>query len=247
MKRTETRVRELPEITPVILAGGLGTRLRTHVADKPKVLASVDGRPFLEYVLEQLISFGMKEAVLCIGYMGSQVKEHFGESYKGLSLHYSEEQTLLGTGGALRFALPLVKTETLLVLNGDSICNTDLMAFYVAHAMSDAKASILVAEVPDTKRFGRVDLDLQGRIERFEEKGATAGSGLINAGIYLISRPLIEKIPRGRPVSLERDIFPQWIGDEFYGHKGEVKGFIDIGTPSSFQEAQTFFSVGVGE
>lgn len=235
-----TRLRELPEITPVILAGGLGTRLRTLVADTPKVLARVNGRPFLEYVLEQLIDFGMTEAVLCTGYMGDQVRNHFGDKFRSMSLRYSQEQTLLGTAGALRFALPQVRTETLLVLNGDSICDVDLMSFFVSHAVREAEASLLVAEVDDTKRFGRVSLSDEGKVERFEEKGCTAGRGLINAGVYLIGRPLIESLPRGRAISLEREVFPSWIGGRFFGHKGEVRGFIDIGTPNSYQEAQSF-------
>lgn len=229
------------DLTAVILAGGLGTRLRSVVSDKPKVLAEVSGRPFLAYLLEQVLQAGIKQCVLCTGYLAEQVRGTFGDHWNGVKLEYSEEHQLLGTGGALRFALPMVSSETLLVLNGDSYCAAELHQFYAAHVAQRAQASIYLTEVPNTFRYGRVELGPDGMIERFEEKGATEGSGLINAGIYLMHRALLEALPKGKQVSLEKEVFPTLLGKRFFGYQGAKNIFIDIGTPDSFDRAQSLF------
>src|SRR5437899_2628493 len=109
-------------LSAAILVGGLGTRLRGIVADRPKVLAEVRGRPFLAYLLDQLVASGFQDVVLCTGYRSEQVKEVFGDGYGPLRIVYSEETVPLGTAGALRLALPLLQSETILVMNGDSFC-----------------------------------------------------------------------------------------------------------------------------
>jgi NDP-sugar pyrophosphorylase family protein len=125
-------------------------------------------------------------------------------------------------------------------MNGDSYCQADLRAMAVAHRTRKAEATILVTEVPDTQRFGRVRIDAEGRILAFEEKGEHAGPGLINAGVYLLTRALLETIPENRAVSLEKETFPSWIGRGLFGHP--VYGrFLDIGTPQSFADAEAFF------
>src|SRR5689334_3321740 len=112
--------------TAAILVGGLGTRLRSLIADRPKPLAEVHGRPFLIYLLDQLAAAGLHEIVLCSGYRAEQIEAALGDHYKALNLHYSQETELLGTAGALRLALPLLKSNTVVVLNGDSMCECDL-------------------------------------------------------------------------------------------------------------------------
>ena len=149
----------LERVTAVILAGGLGTRLRTVVVDRPKVMAQVANRPFLSYLLEQLNSAGVHRAILCTGYLADQIRDHYGFEYKHLSLSYSQELIPLGTAGALRYAWPMIKTPEVLILNGDSFCDINLNSFYEFHMGKKALASICLVKADDTRRFGRVDMN----------------------------------------------------------------------------------------
>ncbi|MCP4599444.1 MAG: NTP transferase domain-containing protein [Proteobacteria bacterium] len=232
---------DLSTIDAAVLAGGLGTRLRPVVSDRPKVLAPVVGRPFLTYLLDQLREAGLDRVVLCTGYMGEKVEEEFGDRYGELYLDYSMEPRPLGTGGALEFALPFIETETVLVVNGDSYCSVDLSAMWETHMSRNARASILLTEVDDVSRYGRVRLDDDSAVVGFDEKDSQGGPGWINAGIYLIERALLKEIPPGKQISLEKDIFPNWVGKGFYGWKNPGR-FLDIGTEQSLAMAQQFFA-----
>lgn len=231
----------LKEITAVILAGGLGTRLRSVVADRPKVMAEVNGRPFLCFLLDQLTMAGIRRVVLCTGYLADTVSSLLGSRYNQAELLYSVETEPLGTGGALRLALPLLKSDPLLVLNGDSYCALDLPQFAAAHHSAGAVASLALARVADISRYGAVTVETNGAISRFEEKGAGRGEGLINAGIYLLPAAAIAAIPAGTMVSLERDIFPGLIGNGLFGF-AQTGRFIDIGIPDDYRAATTFFN-----
>jgi D-glycero-alpha-D-manno-heptose 1-phosphate guanylyltransferase len=236
-------IQTLADTTAFVLAGGLGTRLRSVVSDRPKVLALVAGRPYLAHLLDQLADAGVRRAVLCTGYRADQVRATFGIRYRELDLSYSEEDQPLGTAGALRLALPQADSEILLVLNGDSYCAADLSAFWRFHAghrPQGSSASLVLTEVANTLRFGRVEVNSHGVVTRFLEKGDTAGPGLINAGVYLLDRSLVEPVPTGQPVSLERDLYPNWIGRGLYGC-ATASEFIDIGTPESYAVADRFF------
>jgi D-glycero-alpha-D-manno-heptose 1-phosphate guanylyltransferase len=242
----------MTEVTGAILAGGLGTRLRSVVNDRPKVLATVLGKPFLAYLLDQLAEAGVARVVLLTGYRGEQIQQEFGERYRHLSLDYSLETSPLGTAGALRLALPklfpastpdatVAGGRSVLVLNGDSYCDADLMLFRAFHEHARADASLVLAQVADTSRFGKVETSPQNRLERFLEKQEAGGAGAINAGIYLINRKLIEEIPEGRAVSIEREMFPQWLRTHTLIGFGCNGSFLDIGTPESYQAAEEFF------
>jgi D-glycero-alpha-D-manno-heptose 1-phosphate guanylyltransferase len=240
----------MSEITGAILAGGLGTRLRTVVSDRPKVLATVLGKPFLAYLLDQLAKAGVGRVVLLTGYRGEQIQQEFGDRYGHVKLDYSMETSPLGTAGALRLALPKLfptnvaesdSARGVLVLNGDSYCSSDLRLFRAFHDHARADASLVLAQVTDTSRFGKVETSPQNRLERFLEKQDAGGAGAINAGIYLINRELIEEIPAGRPVSIEREMFPQWLETHTLVGFGCQGSFLDIGTPESYREAETFF------
>lgn len=235
------KTRLLHGVTAVILAGGLGMRLRTSVADRPKALAEVAGRPFLVYLLDHVAKAGMRRVVLCTGYLGDMVEAVIGKAYMDLELIYSREAAPLGTGGCLRLAAPLFQGDTVLVLNGDSFCQVDFNAYADWHRGHKAKASLVLARVEDTTRFGRVELADDESIMSFAEKKGSVGPGWINAGIYLISTDLIRHMPANRPVSLERDMFPSWIGHGFYGFCSETR-FIDIGTPQSYRDSEHFFA-----
>jgi NDP-sugar pyrophosphorylase family protein len=231
-------------VTAAILAGGLGSRLRPAVTGLPKALANVGERPFLTYLFDQLVAAGVRDVVLCTGYLGDQIAKIFGESYDTLRLDYSQESTPLGTAGALRLALPLFNSNPVLVMNGDSYCDANLREFWLWHAKRHAKATLLLSKVLDTERFGQVKVDTDGMVTDFKEKSSGQGSGWINAGIYLLSPDLLAEIPANRAVSLEREVFPNWIGRGLYGFQSETR-FMDIGTPEAYASAQSFFATGL--
>lgn len=228
------------DLTAAILAGGLGRRLRAVVPDQPKVLVKVHGRPFLQYILEQIAHLKIGKVVLCTGYLGERIEACFHDSYKNLRLVYSREAFPLGTGGALRLALPLFGSGTVIVLNGDSYCNVDLVSFWEWHCAQKAEASILLVEQADTRRYGRIETDGTGRVINFEEKNQQGGKGWINGGIYLLTNQFLQSIPERKVVSLERETFPSWIGSGLYGYK-TLGRFLDIGTPESYRVAAEFF------
>lgn len=235
-------MQSISNITAAILAGGLGSRLQSVISDKPKVLAEILGRPFLTYLLDQISSAGAREAVICTGYMAEEVQECFGGAYKSLRLLYSKEEEPLSTGGALRLALPCLSSDIVLVMNGDSYMDTDLSTYVDWFFQKSRDAALLLTQVPDTVRYGRVTVDEDGSITAFDEKGTSQGAGWINAGIYLMKKSLIASIPVGRLYSLEREFFPSLTGKKLFGFCGEGK-FIDIGTPKSYAMAADFFAV----
>jgi NDP-sugar pyrophosphorylase family protein len=232
--------KSLADVQGAILAGGLGTRLRSVVADRPKVLAPVHGRPYVTYLLDQLAGAGVRDVVLLTGYLAEKVQAALGSAYGGMRLFYSSEPAPLGTAGAVRRALPLLSSPTVLVLNGDSYCDLALVDLWDFHQRQRADGSLALSWVTDTSRFGKVQTAPDGRVQRFEEKQAAGGAGWINAGVYLLNRALIEEIPPDRPLSLERDLFPVWIaGKRMYGFRSQTR-FLDIGTPESYAEAEAF-------
>ena len=244
--RRANAAREFAQVTAAILAGGAGSRLRPAVTGCPKALANVGERPFLAYLLDQLIAAGTREVVVCTGYLGDQIPNTFGESYGTLRLSYSREITPLGTAGALRLALPLFNSNPVLVMNGDSYCDANLREFWLWHGNRQAKATLLLAPFLDPERFGQVQIDRDGKVTEFKEKGSSQGLGWINAGIYLLSRDLLAVIPANRTVSLEREVFPHWVGRGLYGFRTEAR-FMDIGTPEAYARSELFFATGLAK
>lgn len=229
------------ELCAVILAGGLGTRLRAVVSDRPKVMAMVAGRPFLTRLFDQLIESGVQKVVLCTGYMAGTIRDELGDRYQNLELLYSVEETPLGTGGALRQACENISGDKFLVLNGDSYCHCNIADFIAGQIANSASAGMVLARVEDVARFGAVQIKADSRVESFTEKGMRSGPGWINAGIYLLPTSRIREISIGQFVSLEREIIPHIIADGLYGYQC-TGPFIDIGVPDEYQRAQKFFS-----
>jgi NDP-sugar pyrophosphorylase family protein len=230
----------LAGVPVAILAGGLGARLRPAVGERPKVLAEVGGRPFLAHLLDQVAEAGFREVVLCTGWRAQEVEQTLGSVHGPLRLRYSPEPQPLGTAGALRHALPLLAGETVLAMNGDSYCGADLAAAWEWHRARCSQATLLLVEVADASRYGRVEVDEDGAICRFVEKQADPAPGWINAGIYWLARARIESIAAQAPLSLEHDVFPAWIGRGLAGLRTRAR-FIDIGTPRSYADASSFF------
>lgn len=244
-----SRPTALADIDVAILAGGLGTRLRGVIDEAlPKVLAPVSGRPFLDHMLDWLAGFGARRVVLCLGHRAEAVRHHLSRhSRAGLVIETSIEPRPLGTAGALRLAAPLLRSDPVLVINGDTFIDADLAEFVAAHGQSGARASVLCASVPSTARYGRLEIDAKGNIARFAEKDASlTGPGQINAGLYLFSRAWFESFARGRAESLERDVFAAAPSGEFHAISAGPAEFIDIGTPESFAAAAAVFARAAG-
>jgi NDP-sugar pyrophosphorylase family protein len=244
-KRNPFRSREqsLSEIPAVILAGGFGTRLRSVVSDRPKSMATIDGRPFLEYLLTWLRDYGIRNVVLCVGFGAEKILEHFGKGTDfDVCLRYSHEAEALGTAGALKQAGGYLNDGRFLALNGDSALGVDLAALLAEHYRHQVIGTVALAQSKEPGRFGRVDRDPSGMISCFAEKQAPAPQALsqhwISGGVYVFEREVLDLIPQAPPpVSLETDLMPTLIGHGLYGYPSEGY-FIDIGVPDDYRRAQ---------
>lgn len=243
---TSTRIRRIIEnCQAIILAGGLGTRLRPVFDGGPKSLAPVGGRFILEYLLLWLRSAGIKDLILCVGYEKDQIQNWLVDGAAwGLRVTYSVEETLLGTAGAIKHAEKLIFMPYCLVVNGDSFLDVTLADMYRFHRRHKALATLALARVSDSGRYGTVQLDRSGQVIAFQEKKQNLASQdnsapkLINGGVYLLEKQFVEHIPPGKVVSLETQIFPSLVGKNLYGFVTDGY-FIDIGVPADYERAQT--------
>ncbi len=220
----------------IVLAGGLGTRLRQVVPDVPKPMAPVAGRPFLEILLSTLARKGFKRIVLSLGYMSEKIIAHFGGSYLGMELVYEVESQPLGTGGAIRTALARCMADHVFVFNGDTYLDLEIDELECMW-QAGRHPVIVVREVPDTARFGRIEMH-DGRINTFLEKGIS-GPGLINAGCYVLPKNALDDFLLGKAFSLETEFFVKYLKScRFNGFVTHGR-FIDIGVPDDYALAQT--------
>jgi len=224
----------------IILAGGFGTRLKSVVADRPKALAPINGRPFLEYLLDHLIGQGVLRFVFSVGYRALMIEEHFGDRYRERPIRYALETDPLGTGGGIANALPYTEGESVLVVNGDSLFLTDLAPQLALHRRSAALATLALRPMRNFSRYGRVETDEAGRIVAFREK-EPVGEGLINGGVYLLSRDCFGVAGLSGKFSLENDFFGAMVAElPLYG-LADNGYFLDIGIPEDFTRAQEDF------
>jgi mannose-1-phosphate guanylyltransferase len=222
----------------VILVGGLGTRLRPLTDRTRKDMLPLVDRPQLAYTFDHLRRFGVTRAIVSCGYLPTQIQEHFGDRYEGLDLEYRVEDEPLGTGGAIRFAAEGID-EPFLALNGDSLRETDLAALLDFHRERGGRATILLTPVEDPSRYGLVRLHGDGRVRSFLEKPRPEeiDTNLINAGLYVLEPDVLDLIPPGRAVSIEREVFPQLV-EEGAVHGVALPGYwLDIGTPDAYLQA----------
>jgi D-glycero-alpha-D-manno-heptose 1-phosphate guanylyltransferase len=221
----------------IILAGGLGTRLRSVVADRPKVLAPVAGRPFVAWLLDAAVRGGATRILMSVGYMADAVSEAVGSDWGGIPVDYVREEDPLGTGGAIAAACAHSADPAPFVMNGDSFSEVDFDAMAAAHEAADAAVTIAAVSIPDVGRYGALDIQ-GGRIVSFLEKGGT-GPGLINGGIYRIRTAAMAGLPER--FSLEADWLAPRIA-ELRPLAFRVGGrFIDIGVPDDYARAQQMF------
>lgn len=226
----------------IILCGGKGTRLASVVSDVPKPMAPVCGRPFLDYILWNLSREGLiKRFIMATGYLGHKIRDHYGESYRGISIIYSQEESSLGTAGAIIRLSSEIKLSPLFVaVNGDSFVKINISEL-IREIRQDIYAVIGLYYTLDTSRYGQVEIQ-DGYITSFKEKANDPKAGWINTGIYLFR---LESIASWKDhlknLSLEREILPVMATNRQLASCSTALDFIDIGTPESYKEAQTFF------
>ena len=227
----------------LILAGGLGTRLRAVVPDMPKPMALLAGKPFLEHQIRFLKGYGISEIVLAVSYMSDKIKSYFGDGrHFGVSILYSDEDSPLGTGGAIKNAEEYLG-EDFLVMNGDTYSPIDLQRFMDSHKKGNYPFSVCLKETDNTSTYGRVELE-GNRIVRFSEK-KEAGRGLINRGIYILNSKIFEYIEKNKKVSLEHEIFPLLADKGFlYGYT-DNSYFMDIGLPETYNKIKSDILKGI--
>jgi D-glycero-alpha-D-manno-heptose 1-phosphate guanylyltransferase len=225
----------------IILAGGMGKRLQPALPDTPKPMAPVNGKPFLSYLINYLLSWDITRIILSLGYKSQDVLSFFGERLQDVDLIYSIEDEPLGTGGGILKAMEHAFGDEVLVLNGDTIYRIGLDSFEDFHRSRDSLLSIALRRQEETGRYGRVELDELQRITGFTEKGKSGAGGWINGGMYMINTAFYRRSSPGERFSLETDFLPGCIPSRrLYGYKTEGY-FIDIGTPESYRRAQDEF------
>ncbi|HYH54932.1 MAG TPA: NDP-sugar synthase [Solirubrobacterales bacterium] len=224
----------------IVLVGGEGTRLRPLTSDVPKPAVTLVDRPFLAYAIEWLGAHGVSEVVLACGFLPDVLRQTLGEDERaGVSITYVAEPEPLGTAGAIRFAADALGDrleDRFLALNGDVLADLDLSALVRAHAERGARASIGLHPVEDSSAYGLVRCDEEGRVLEFLEKTGEAVPGEINAGAYVLERSVLDLVPVGQAVSIEREVFPRLVGDGLHGLL--LEGYwMDIGTPERYLQA----------
>ena len=229
-------------IVAVILAGGLGTRVRDSLPDRPKPMALVAGRPFLEWVVRYLAAQGVRQFILSTGHLGEVVRTHFARGIGSLKISCVWERELLDTAGGFLNCVDSVTSRPgwWIVCNGDSLAVADLGDLLNSTAATgDVNGAILGVEVADTGRYGRLIVSDSGELKGFVEK--RSGPGIINAGFYLLRDEFVRSLGQVRPLSFERDVFPEALKD---GSRLQVVvtngAFLDIGTPQSLGQAKDF-------
>ena len=222
----------------LVLAGGQGTRLRPLTLSVPKPVMPLAGRPFLSYMLDWLEGHGVDDVILSCGFLSDGVRDVLGDVYDGMRLRYVTEEEPLDTAGPVRLAASLgLLEDRLLVLNGDVLTDLDLTAQVAWHEDRGGNATLSLIAVDDTSSYGVVPTRDDGRVEAFLEKSSSpAPTNRINAGVYVLERDAIERIPAGRPVSFEREVFPALAGNGLYGYPA-AGYWMDIGTPERYLEA----------
>jgi mannose-1-phosphate guanylyltransferase len=226
----------------VVLVGGFGTRLRPLTHHRPKQMLPIVNRPMIEHVVGHLANYGVDDVVLSLGYRPDAFSAAYPDGRcAGATLHYAIEPEPLDTAGAIRFAaLDAGMDERFLVLNGDVLTDLDIGAFLAFHESRGAEATIALHRVDDPSRYGVVPTDGEGRVVQFVEKPprGEAPTDLINAGTYVFEPAVVDRIPAGRRVSVERETFPALVADRSLYALDDGCYWIDTGTPCEYVQAQ---------
>lgn len=222
------------DLEAIVLAGGLGTRLRSVVSDLPKPMAPIGDKPFLEYILKYLQKNGITRAILSVGYKWETIKEYFGNKFENIELVYSVEDEPLGTGGAIKKAMNQIKSSQIYIINGDTFFDVDFKSLILE---DNSKLILSLKHMINFDRYGCVESDDNNLVTAFTEKGYRE-SGNINGGIYLASKDIFDGYTLDEKFSFE-----EFMQVNFKELKISVKVFenyfIDIGIPEDYQKAQS--------
>lgn len=238
----------------IILCGGLGTRLRSVIGERQKTMTETNGEPFLVNILKYLKKYGVDDIIFSTGYKSDEVENFFGNKYYfGMRINYAKEDEPLGTGGAIRNCLSLVKDEKVVVVNGDTLFPAEIDSLNDSFDKYKSSISIACKEVENKDRYGtivfnKLEKDAKGIksgiIKSFDEKiiSDKKNNAYINGGVYIIGKSLIENIDSNKKISLETELIPKWMKDGVVV-SGIVsdESFIDIGTPESLEEFKKRF------
>ncbi len=227
---------DMSKTQAVILVGGKGTRLRPLTLSAPKPMLPVAGLPFLTHLLSRIRAAGITDVVLSTSFKASVFSEYYGDGSKlDLNMRYVTEDEPLGTGGGIRNVLDLLSAEDIVVFNGDVLSGTDISQVVATHQRTEADVTLHLVRVGDPRAYGSVPTDDNGRVTAFLEKTQDPPTDQINAGTYVFRREVIEQIPAGREVSVEREVFPSLLAEGKH-----VQGYVDhtywrdMGTPEDF-------------
>jgi D-glycero-alpha-D-manno-heptose 1-phosphate guanylyltransferase len=226
----------------VLLVGGMGTRLRSVLPSIPKPLAPFGTKSFLHLIIQQLRSQSIRQLVMCTGYLGDYIEETFGDGHEwGVAINYSKESDPVGTAGAVKLAERYIPSvPDFLVMNGDSFLETDFRQLIRFHGAHGGLVTIAACQIENASRYGTLQVDKTNRVIGFTEKAGTQAPGLVNGGVYVFNRSILQYIA-DRPASLERDVFPSVLEHGVYAF--EQRGmFIDIGTPEDYLRAQELYT-----
>lgn len=219
----------------IVLAGGLGTRLRSVINDVPKPMAPIGDKPFLDYLFLYLEQNNIEKVVLAVGYKNEIIKERYKERYRGIEIKYSVEEEQLGTGGAIKQALELVDGKEVFIINGDTFFNVNLNSMLNFHYAKKANMTIAVKPMKNFDRYGKI-ISKNNKIIKFTEKEKSE-SGNINGGIYIINKKYIDNFKLPKIFSYEKDIMEKNVmKDSFFAFESDTY-FIDIGIPEDYEKA----------
>ena len=230
---------DVKDYPAIVLAGGLGTRLRAVINDLPKPMAPVNGKPFLHYIFQYLKSEQIKDVILSVGYKHEVIKDFLGEKYLGISIRYSVEEEPLGTGGGIKQAFDLIEGPAY-VLNGDTFFGLNLLALQEYYLESESDITLAIKPLENFDRYGTVQMDETFRIIKFEEK-RFVNKGFINGGIYFFDKKLFDKVEVGQKFSFEKDVLEKYTGELKFTGKVFDGYFIDIGIREDYNKAQHDF------
>jgi D-glycero-alpha-D-manno-heptose 1-phosphate guanylyltransferase len=222
----------------IVLAGGMGTRLRYAVSDVPKPMAPVNGKPFLFHVLNWLKDFPVETIIISAGYKSESIVEYFGKSFCGINIEYVIEEAPLGTGGAIRFGMKNCTDGSILVVNGDTYFPVEIDRFLHFHMEANSKFSLALKPMKDFSRYGSVECK-GDEILKFNEKKFCA-EGLINGGVYLIDRKFFNSLNIPDAFSVEKEVLEKYAGSGLLRCMISDKPFIDIGIPEDYKRAGDF-------
>lgn len=230
-------------IDVLILCGGLGTRLKSVMPDKQKVLAGIGPTSFLNIVVSEAVAQGFRRFVFCTGYGAEQVEKEVRAAHpKGLELEFSPEDKPLGTAGAVKNAERLLRSDAFVILNGDSLCPFEFRAMIAFHQEKKCPASVALVEASPNSDGGFVRTDSDSKIMGFREKSHESSHVYLNAGVYVFDRSVLSHIPNGKPFSIELELFPILIRAGIAGFPTGSRLY-DIGTPERLEEFRAYWKI----